>query len=83
MPTEITLVAFDPQARTVTFRAYGKQKTISGLGDFPSKSALVEYLQSVAETDMRGADVDPLPDLSSEVGKVLPSVEQLKSEEQP
>lgn len=82
MNIDITLIAYDPGARTVTFSAYGQQKTIEGLGDFPSKSAFVEFLQSVAETEMKPNTEKPLPDMSALVGKKLPTVESLKSAEE-
>lgn len=82
MNTEITLVAFDPAARSVTIRAHGEEKTIEGLGDFPSKSAFVEFLQSVAETDLKPLAGKPLPDVAQYVGKKLPTVESLKETEE-
>lgn len=48
----IKITALDLDARTVTFQANGQTKTIEGLGDFPSQKAFVEYLESVARTDM-------------------------------
>ena len=71
--TTINLDAYDAGARSVTFTAYGQQKTITGLGEFNSKKALVEFLQSVAETDMKpSATLQALPDMSEYVGESLP-----------
>lgn len=78
MPTPIQIDAFDGDARSVTFTAYGQQKTIAGLGDFPSKSALVEYLQSVAETDMKAAEPAPLPDMSDLVGETVTDASEIE-----
>lgn len=77
--TEITLVSFDPLARSVVFEAYGKRKTINGLGEFPSKEAFIEYLQSVAETDLKPtATLSDLPDMGEYVGQKLPSNTELE-----
>lgn len=86
MPTLIDLISFDANTRTVVFEAYGRQKTIKGLGEFGAKAEMIEYLQSVAETDLKDAvsdpvplpppnlpnDLVPLPDMSEFVGETLP-----------
>ena len=78
MPAPIQIDAFDTNARSVTFTAYGQQKTISGLGEFETKAALLEYLQAVAESDMKTASAaNPLPDFSSFVGSTLETAEDV------
>lgn len=86
MPTLINLISFDADTRTVVFEAYGRQKTISGLGEFGTQADMIVYLQSVAETDLKDASTDPdvldppelpsdlvpLPDMSEFVGETLP-----------
>lgn len=85
MPTQIQLDAYDVEARSVTFTANGQQKTITGLGEFATKAALIEYIESVAETTMKpAATLLALPDMSEFVGEALPSasdvVEDVKEE---
>lgn len=83
MPTSIQLDAFDAEARSVTFTAYGQQKTITGLGEFMTKASLIEYLQSVAETTMKpAAALQSLPDMSEFVGEALPSASDVVEEPQ-
>lgn len=86
MPATIDLISFDADSRTVVFEAYGRRKTISGLGEFGSQAEMIEYLQSVAETDLKNANGDmqtvkpadfpndlvALPDMSDFVGQTLP-----------
>lgn len=77
--TEITLVSFNPSARSVVFEAYGQRKTINGLGEFPSKEAFIEYLQSVAETDLKPtATLLDLPDMGEYIGQKLPAPSELE-----
>lgn len=92
MPTLINLISFDADTRTVVFEAYGRQKTISGLGEFGTQADMIEYLQSVAETDLKDAasdpvvlpppnlpdDLVPLPDMSQFVGEALPEPSTLE-----
>lgn len=81
--TTIQLDAYNAAARSVTFTAYGVEKTITGLGEFESKASLIEYLQSVAETDMKPASkLSALPDMSEFVGKPLPSASDVVESEE-
>lgn len=81
--TTIQLDAYDANARSVTFTAYGVQKTITGLGDFEGKAKLIEYLQSVAETDMKPTpEAGGLPDMSEFVGKTLPDASDVVESEE-
>lgn len=82
MPTSIQLDAFDAEARSVTFTAYGQQKTITGLGEFVTKASLIEYLQSIAETTMKPeATLQALPDISEFVGEALPDASDAQEDE--
>jgi len=76
----ITITALDLANRTVTFTANGQTKTIEGLGDFPSQKAFVEYLESVARTDMAPTPeplaIDPTGLVGSPIASAdLPDVE--------
>lgn len=76
----ITITNLDLNARTVTFTANGQTKTIEGLGDFPSQKAFVEYLESVARTDMAPTPeplaIDPTGLVGSPIASAdLPNVE--------
>ncbi len=83
MPTSIQLDAFDADVRSVTFTAYGQQKTIPGLGEFTTKASLIEYLESVAETEMKpAATLSALPDMSDFVGAPLPAASDVEEEPQ-
>ena len=76
----IKITALDLAARTVTFQANGQTKTIEGLGDFESEKAFVEYLESVARTDMAPA-LEPLAlDKTALVGKDLSSADMVEVE---
>jgi hypothetical protein len=91
MPASINLISFDAEARTVVFQAYGREKTIKGLGEFGTQADMIEYLQSVAETDLKDAqqnppippnvpipnDLVPLPDMGDFVGETLPDPKTL------
>lgn len=78
----ITITNLDLAARTVTFQANGQTKTIEGLGDFPSEKAFVEYLESVARTDMAPA-LEPLAlDKAALVGKDLSSADMVVAEKE-
>lgn len=77
--TDITLVSFNASTRSVVFEAYGQQKTINKLGEFQSKESLIEYLQSVAETEMKpAATLSALPDIGEYVGRTLPEPSELE-----
>lgn len=69
----IRIISLDLNARTVTFTANGQQKTISGLGEFPSQKAFVEYLESIARTDMPAASVPLSLDVRGLVGSDISS----------
>jgi len=76
----ITITNLDPANRTVTFTANGQTKTIEGLGDFPSQKAFVEYLESVARTEMAPTPeplaIDPTGLVGSPIASAdLPEVE--------
>lgn len=76
----ITITNLDLANRTVTFTANGQTKTIEGLGDFPSQKAFVEYLESVARTDMAPTPeplaIDPTGIVGSPIASAdLPDVE--------
>ncbi len=83
MPSSTQLDTFDAEARSVTFTAYGQQKTITGLGDFATKAALIEYIESVAETTMKpAATLLALPNMSEFVGAPLPAASEVQEEPQ-
>lgn len=78
----IKITALDLAARTVTFQANGQTKTIEGLGDFESEKQFVEYLESVARTDMAPA-LEPLSlDKSALLGKDLSSADMVVVEKE-
>lgn len=92
MSEPINLVSFDAETRTVVFEAYGRQKTIKGLGEFGTQADFIEYLQSVADTDLKDASENPpippnpnipndlvaLPDMNAFVGETLPNPSTLE-----
>lgn len=76
----ITITNLDLANRTVTFTANGQTKTIEKLGDFPSQKAFVEYLESVARTDMP-ATPEPLAiDATGLVGSPISSADMVEVE---
>ena len=91
-PPVVRLVSFDAEERTVVFEAYGRTKTIKGLGEFGTQADMIEYLQSVADTDLKNAatnppipanvqvpnDLVPLPDMNDFVGETLPNPSDLE-----
>jgi hypothetical protein len=78
----IKITALDLAARTVTFQANGQTKTIEGLGDFESEKQFVEYLESVARTDMAPA-LEPIAlDKSVLLGKDLSSADMVVVEKE-
>lgn len=79
----ITITALDLANRTVTFTANGQTKTIEKLGDFPSQKAFVEYLESVARTDMPPAPEPLALDATGLVGVPVSSADLVEPEPSP
>jgi hypothetical protein len=78
----IKITALDLATRTVTLTAIGQTKTIEGRGDFESEKQFVEYLESVARTDMAPA-LEPLAlDKSALLGKDLSSADMVEVEKE-